>query len=891
MNEIQKPLWHEMPVSAVIEKWATDPENGLDAAEAKRRYELYGSNTITQKSSKPVWLVFLLQFHQPLIYILLIAGVITAVLGELVDSSVIFGVVLMNAVIGFWQEVKALRAIQALSQSVPNEATVIRGGQKMRILASNLTLGDIVLLQSGDKVPADLRLIQVRELQIAESALTGESLPVQKSVEQLPADTVLAERHNMAYSSTLVTYGTGKGLVVAIGDSTEIGRINDMIATADLLETPLTRQIARFSLWVLYVIMALSVITFIVGVLRGESVLDMFLAAVALAVGAIPEGLPAAMTIILSIGVSVMARRHAIVRKLPAVETLGSTTVICSDKTGTLTQNQMTVQRIWAAGQSYTVSGNGYEPKGEFSGGEKDNVALRECLTAGLLCNDSRMIFSDGQWKVEGDPTEGALIVSAQKAGLAPKLPRLDTIPFESEHQYMATLHQGEPHNIIYVKGSVEKVLARCSHQMMADGSLEELDTSAAYQWADAVAASGLRILALASKVSPLSRISHSDVESGLVLLGLQAMIDPPREEVIAAVAECKQAGIQVKMITGDHQKTALAIAQTIGIISSPDAPSLGGKAIAALSDEELAQTAPHVNVFARVAPQDKLRLVKALQSKGHTVAMTGDGVNDAPSLRQANIGIAMGITGTDVAKETADMVLTDDNFASIAAAVEEGRGVYDNLVKFIVWTLPTNFGEGLVILVAVLLGLPLPILPVQILWINMTTAVLLGLMLSFEPKEPGIMLRQPRKSGEAVLTPLLIFRIVVVGTLLCLGCFVLYEFALSEGKTQAAARTVAANVFVMGELFYLFNCRSLRLSSFKIGFFTNPILLLSSVLMLGLQIMYTYAPFMNLAFHTEPIAVMDWGYIVLVSTLIYILVEIEKKLIFKLHGDMQKSK
>jgi Ca2+-transporting ATPase len=892
-TELEKSTtWFHLDVEHVLRQLDVSPTQGLSSEEVRRRQSKYGLNAIPKKKQKTPLELFLQQFTQPLVVILLIATVITALLQEWVDSSVIFGVVLVNAIIGFVQESKALKAIEALAKSVASEATVIRNGEKQRIPSIELTIGDVVLLQSGDKVPADLRLVQVRELQVDESSLTGESVPVIKQTDALDADTVLGDRSNMAYSSTLVTYGTAVGVVVAIGRNTEIGKINEMIAEADVLETPLTQSIAQFSKVLLYVILGLAALTFVVGLLRGEKWVDMFMAAVALAVAAIPEGLPAAVTITLAIGVARMAKRNAIIRKLPAVETLGSASVICSDKTGTLTQNQMTVQKIYAGDNLYSVTGIGYEPSGTFMRGEQtisatDNCALQETLICGLLCNDSNLFSLDGQWKIEGDPTEGALIVSAQKAGLARKtllsrLPRIDTIPFESAYQYMATLHACQEMNdtVAYVKGSVERLLERAQFALSDKGEIVALDAARLLQHADMLASQGLRVLAFAYKRFDRSKasLSHADI-SGLIFLGLQAMIDPPRPEAIEAVAACQSAGIRVKMITGDHELTALAIAKRLGI-ALPQATMdsvMNGRTLTTLPEEQLPEVVEKISVFARVAPEDKLRLVKALQKKGYIVAMTGDGVNDAPSLKQANIGIAMGIAGTDVAKETADMILTDDNFATIEAAVEEGRNVYDNLVKFITWTLPTNFGEGLVILASVVAGLTLPILPVQLLWINMTTAILLGLMLAFEPKEPGIMNHPPREPNEPILTTSLVVRIVIVGALLCVGALLFFELALQDGRTDAEARTIAVNIFVMGELLYLFNCRSLRYSVFKIGLFSNPLIWLGVSGMLVLQALYMYLPFMNVAFQSAPLTLADWGISCVPGLIIYAVIGLLK--------------
>jgi len=893
MKELLEKQWHHQPEAEVIAAFETTLEKGLDVIEAGQRSEQFGLNAITQKKGKSALTLFLLQFHQPLVYILLAATAVTSLLREWIDAGVIFGVVLVNAVIGFVQEAKAVKAIEALAQSLTTTATVIRGGERRQIPATELVPGDIVLLQSGDKVPADLRLLSSRELQIDESTLTGESVPVQKQSGQQPKDTLLADRLNMAYSSTLVTYGIATGVVVATGDNTEIGRINELIASADILATPLTKKIARFSGLLLYVILGLAAITFAVGILRGESWLNMFMAVVALAVGAIPEGLPAAVTITLAIGVSKMARRNAIIRKLPAVETLGSTTIICSDKTGTLTQNQMTVQEIFAGGDFFLVSGIGYAPEGGLSHSNEtvvasDHGALHECLAAGMLCNDSALLEVDNEWRVEGDPTEAALVVAARKGGivreqLSGALPRINVIPFESQHQYMATEHRSAERHVIYLKGSVEAVLDRCSTTLSRTGELMPLESDACHLAAAEMAEKGLRVLAFARmerKYAP-AELGHGDVAKGMTFLGLQGMIDPPRPEAVAAVRVCQGAGIQVKMITGDHVITAAAIAQQIGLVGKNNDEgqllALNGRDIEALSDAELIDVAQQNAVFARVAPEQKLRLVVALQTTGNVVAMTGDGVNDAPALRQADIGVAMGITGTEVAKEAADMLLTDDNFSSIEAAVEEGRGVYDNLVKFITWTLPTNLGEGLVILAAVFAGVQLPITPVQILWINMTTAVLLGLMLAFEPKEPGIMGRPPLNPRQPLLTKELVTRICLVGFMLLVGSFGIFEWELQRGSSMEVARTCATNIFVFGEMFYLFNCRSLRHSMFRIGLFSNRWVLGGVSLMVMLQLFFTYLPVMNTAFGSQPIGLRQWGLIIGTSLIVYIVIEGEK--------------
>ncbi|MCY2994663.1 MAG: cation-transporting P-type ATPase [Planctomycetota bacterium] len=888
--------WHQFSAAEAIELLDSHPEQGLDLLEVQQRREDFGPNTLPIRQGPGVLVRFLLQFHQPLIYMLIASGVITLALDEWVDAGVIFGVVLLNAVIGFLQEAKAVKALEALARTMTSQATVRRAGEKQTVPSVDLVPGDIVLLQSGDKVPADLRLLRTRELQVDESALTGESVPVRKLMETLPQQTTLPDRKNMAYASALVTYGQGTGIVVATGISTELGRISELIARADDLATPLTRKIAAFSSVLLYVILGLAVATFVVGVWRGESYFAMFMAAVALAVGAIPEGLPAAVTITLAIGVARMAKRRAIIRKLPAVETLGSTTVICSDKTGTLTENQMTVQEIWAGRRSYQVSGLGYAPAGRICPAEdeaKDSTAhksLRECLLAGLLCNDSRLEQKDGRWEVQGDPTEGALLAAAAKgsvneAELLSRWPRIDAIPFESQRQYMATLHQTEVGRarIVYVKGAVEAILPKCTAVLDLDGQQVALDPGEVQAKFEELAAKGLRVLVFArGELTPETvELTHAHI-ADLCFLGLQGMIDPPRAEAMAAVARCQRAGIHVKMITGDHALTASNIARQIGLTGRAGqalAPLtvITGTSLESLSDKEFIEAADRIAVFARVTPEQKLRLVRALQASGHVVAMTGDGVNDAPALQQADIGVAMGVSGTEVAKEAADMVLTDDNFATIEAAVEEGRGVFDNLTKFIVWTLPTNLGEGLVILAAVFAGVALPILPLQILWINMTTAVLLGLMLAFEPLEPGIMQRPPRAPKTPLLTGEVVGRIFLVGGVLLVAAFGLFEWAQFQGASDSEARTVAVNVFVFVELFYLFNCRSLTKSMFRIGVFSNPWVLFGSASMVGLQLLYTYLPVMNRLFGSSPIGALEWVWILAVSLLAYGLVGAEK--------------
>ncbi len=895
MNERTQNNWHELPETEVVQLLESNRTGGLTEAEVNARLRQFGPNLMTAQKPVSEWRRFLLQFAQPLMYILLLASAVTLILGEYVDSAVIFTVTFVNALVGFFQESKAEKAIEALSKMVITEATVRRDARKQRINSEGLVPGDIVLLQSGDKVPADLRLLEVRSLQVDESALTGESVPVEKLHAALAQGAVLADRKNLAFAGTLVTYGQAEGVVLATGNQTETGRIARLIHEATNLSTPLTRKIAQFSKLLLWVILALAVMTFVIGVARGQKAVEMFMAAVALAVGAIPEGLPAAVTITLAIGVSRMAKQRAIIRKLPAVEALGSTTVICSDKTGTLTENKMTVQQIFAGGKFFDVTGSGYEPGGEVLDGSQraepaHHEALRETLLAGVLNNDSQLVRDGDRLKVEGDPTEAALIVVAQKSGLVPAdtraaHPRLDVIPFESEHQFMATLHsrgEGGP-RMIFKKGSVERLLATCAHALDDDGKLAPLDAAAIQMAVEQMASRGLRVIAFARKEAAPDhdQLHHDHVHQGLTFLGLQGMIDPPRAEAIISVRKCQEAGIEVKMITGDHALTARSIALQLGLRGSGgdgEVKAVTGSELESVPEADLPELAERATVFARVAPEQKLKLVRALQTWGHVVAMTGDGVNDAPALKQADIGVAMGITGTDVAKGAADMLLTDDNFASIEAAVEEGRGVFDNLTKFIIWTLPTNAGEAAILLTAIFLGSALPALPVQLLWINMVTAILLGLMLVFEPKELDLMQRPPRDPQQPILTAPLLVRTGLVTLVMFAGAYGAFLWELqSRGKSLLEARTTVVNVIVIVECFYLLNCRSLLRSMFSVGLWSNPWIFGGIAMMLGAQLLFTHTPLMNHLFHTAPLDALSWLYVIGVGFVAYCLVETEK--------------
>ena len=873
--------FHELSTHEAIESFDSNLERGLKAEEVAIRYEKYGWNQLPVKPGKPAWLRFLLQFHQPLLYILLIAGAVKAFLGSWTNAAVIWGVTVINATIGYVQEAKAEGAIASLAKAVTTETTVVREGQTLRIPSRDLVPGDVVMLASGDKVPADLRLLKARNLQVDESALTGESVPVEKSIQPLPRDTQLAERINMTYAGSFVTFGQGTGIVVAIADATEVGKISQSMEQRVSLSTPLTRKFEKFSRTLLYVILTLATLTFAIGLGQGESWIYMFEAAVALAVSAIPEGLPAVVTITLAIGVNRMARRHAIIRKLPAVEALGSATVICSDKTGTLTENQMTVQAIYAGRQHYLVSGSGYSPKGEIRMSSNGNIkspfsdglptVLEECLIAGVLCNDSQLKQTGENWSVVGDPTEGALIAAAAKAdisqsGLVASKPRLDSIPFESQNQYMATLHDIHPRTI-YVKGSVEALLSRCSGMMNQQGQSIPLQQSEIEQAVQEITEQGLRVLAFARKVvdSHQHSIDHDDIATELVFLGLQGMIDPPRPEAIAAVHACQSAGIQVKMITGDHIATARAIAQRMGIQKTERVVAFEGRQLAKIENSQLAQTVEDGDVFARVAPAQKLQLVEALQSKGEIVAMTGDGVNDAPALKQADIGIAMGKGGTEVAREAADMLLTDDNFASVEAAVEEGRTVYQNLRKAIAFLLPVNGGESMTILISALLARDLPILSLQVLWLNMINSLTMTVPLAFEPKSNGLMQQSPRNPRESLVTGKLLRRILVVSLFNWILIFGIFEWAKSTTGDIAVARTMAIQALVAARIIYLLGISQLGISLLnyirgRCKSITNaPILIVGIIAAIVLQIIFSQWNVMNLLFETAPLTLNQW--------------------------------
>ncbi|RFC39455.1 MAG: ATPase, P-type (transporting), HAD superfamily, subfamily IC [Candidatus Nitrotoga sp. CP45] len=887
-NSPQPRSWHTLAHEEVKQALQTGPD-GLSDVEAGRRITQYGPNRLAPPKRRGPLLRLLMQFHNILLYVMIGAAVITAILGHWVDTGVLLFAVVINAIIGFIQEGKAEAALDAIRAMLSPHATVIRNGSRREVEASDLVPGDLVVLTSGDKVPADLRLVSVKELRVEEAALTGESLPVEKNTKTVNADTPLGDRYCMAYSGTLVVYGQATGIVIATGGMTELGKINQMLTGIQSLSTPLLRQIDRFGRMLALAILAMSAATFVLGTIwRDHTPSEMFMMVVALAASAIPEGLPAIMTVTLALGVQRMARRNAIIRRLPAVETLGSVTVICSDKTGTLTRNEMTVQRVVCTSQVFDVGGVGYDPAGDFSINgrliDTDHYpALSMAIRTGVLCNDARLRKEGKLWRIEGDPTEGALLVAGNKAGFSQHVgdaawPRIDSIPFESQHRFMATYHRdndGEPW--IFVKGAPERILEICALQWGHDGE-QLLDVDYWHRMATETATQGLRLLALACKrAAPAGeRLGFSDVEKGYTLLALVGIIDPPREEAIRAVSECHHAGIRVKMITGDHAETARAIGAQLAI--GVGKPAITGAEITMMDDAALRRVSMEVDVFARASPEHKLRLVQALQGGGQVVAMTGDGVNDAPALKQADVGVAMGMKGTETAKEASDMVLADDNFATIATAVREGRAVYDNLKKFILFMLPTNGGEALVVIAAILFELTLPLTAAQVLWINMATSSTLGLALAFEPAEHGIMGRRPRPPGEALLSGFFIWRVLMVSVLMMTGALGLFLWELEDGTSIETARTMAVNAVVVAEMFYLVNSRFILapVANWK-GLTGNPYVLLAIAACIPLQIAYTHAPAMQAIFKSTDLSALEWGKALGAGLFVFCIAELEK--------------
>jgi len=898
--KIEKKPWHALSAEAVLDALDTRPE-GLSDEEAKARFLEHGANELVRKSGDTPWRIFWRQMNNPIGWLLIGAGFLSVALGKYTDSSVVFGAVIINSIIGFIQEYRAGKAIEALAAMVPESASVIRNSETLSIPARELVPGDIVNLQSGDKAPADIRVIRAKNFLFEEAALTGESLPVGKNINAVGEESPLADRVCMAYSGTMVLQGAGAGVVVATGNSTELGRINELLNQTVQLETPLTRQLSRVTTGI--TIATIAVVAVLIGFgiwIKNAPVGESLMVAVTLAVAAIPEGLPAVITIALAIGVRRMASRHAVIRHLPAVETLGATTVICSDKTGTLTRNEMTVQVAWVDGHEYRFSGVGYDPSGEI---EHDGIreeqppeGLSTLLTMAVLCNDAAVRLEGDVWAPTGDPTEAALVVAGEKGGfsaqsLRERFPRLDVIPFESETKFMATLHRIQDRGMILLKGAPETVVRRCLP--------DETDGVAILDAVETYARQGMRVIAFAwRESSDMERILPGEEDSGFIFGGLMGMIDPPRTEAMDAIRVCHSAGITVKMITGDHPTTAEAIGRQLGLISH-DGKAVQGRSLDGLDQEQLRTIAMETNVFARVAPEHKLRLVEALQSLGHVVAMTGDGVNDAPALKRADIGVAMGITGTSVSKEAAKVVLVDDNFASIAAAVEEGRRVYDNLIKSLAFVLPTNLALAGILAVAMFFFptvtvdgvkvLLMAMSPTQILWINLVASVTLSIPLAFEILEPNAMRRAPRPADEPVFSRFILYRLIMVAMLMTAGgcALFLWEYyrivgdlpltAARHAMALSEAQTLCVTVVTFSQIFYLLNCRSLRDSIFSLGVMSNPSVFAGIGILLILQLCFMYLPQFRTLFGSAPLDMNAWLTALLAGAMVLPVISLEK--------------
>lgn len=873
-------LWHALKTSEVLERVQSTQE-GLSSREADKRLQEYGRNELPPPKRQHPVMRFLSQFNNALIYFMLSAAVIAFFLDHAVDSAVILAVVLINAIVGYIQEGKAEQALDAIRNMMVPHVTVVRDGHRQTLEVGDLVPGDVIVLEAGDSVPADARLLKARQLSSEEAILTGESVPSQKQEQAVAENADLGDRHCMLYSGTIIAAGQGRAVVVETGSATEIGRISSMIAKVETLETPLLQQINHFGrLFTWFALsLALGLLAF-AKLVQNYSWIDGFMVVVAISVGLVPEGLPAVITITLAIGVQRMARHNAIIRRLPAVETLGATSVICSDKTGTLTRNEMTVRRLVAGKAHYLVEGTGYVPEGEIK--PQDGASGRgweDLVLAGLLCNDAKLKQESGQWHVLGDPMEGALVALAMKAGQDIQQERnvwkrLDEVPFDSKHKFMATLHRHEEHGTwMFIKGAPESVLERC--QQPDHDYWAECISEAAHH--------GERVLGFAARRCDdgKQQLEFKDVENDLDFLGIMGFIDPPREEVLDAIASCRSAGVKVKMITGDHAATAQAIAKQLHLAEEPGV--MTGADLDKVPDEELSAVLAKTSVFARTTPEHKLRIVKALQQQGEVVAMTGDGVNDAPSLKQADVGIAMGKKGTEAAKQASEMVLADDNFATIVSAVHAGRTVYDNVRKVIAWTLPTNGGEALAVVVALLLGMSLPMTPAQILWINMVLTVTLGLVLAFEPAEPDVMERPPRPRNAALLSPFLLWRVGFVSVLFTIGVFIIFEYAMRRELGEEVARTMVVNTLVVLEIFYLFNVRYLNAKSFSWrGLLGTPILLIALASVILAQLAFTYAAPLHALFASAPIDWKDGLVIILIGIVFMLVLEVEKTLMRK---------
>ena len=883
MSEIRKK-WHSMDVDSVVLELKTSIDEGLSEDEVKKRIEEYGENKIPEKKKRNALVRFLLHFHNILIYVLIAAAGVTALMDHWIDAFVILAVVVINAIVGFIQEGKAERALEGIRKMLSLEAMVVREGIKQKINAEQIVPGDIVLLRSGDKVPADLRILTAKNLRVEESPLTGESTDVSKITEPVEEKSVIGDRKNMAFSGTMVTFGTAAGVAVTTGADTEIGKITKMISDVEDTTTPLLKKINRFALSLSLFILFFSGSFFAFGYFfRDYTIIDLFLATIGVIVASIPEGLPAIITITLAIGVQRMAKRNAIIRRLPSVETLGSVSVICSDKTGTLTQNEMTAKTVITADAVYEIEGSGYKPEGKIiqNGSESDvkyEPVLERLIQCIRACNDTLLVKKDdGHWKVEGTPTEGSLITLAYKAGFGDFKPkRIDDIPFESEHKYMATLNEIDGKRFVFLKGAPESILEMCKKQSSAKGD-QNLDHDFWQVRMKDLAERGQRLIAAAyrEETNQIHSIDHEDVKKDMIFLGFIGIIDPPRDEVYEAINECKRAGIRVIMITGDHAITAKAIAKDLGIDDGKKA--ITGAELEEMDDEKLSEAAMKYNVFARTSPEHKLRLVKALQKNNRLCAMTGDGVNDAPALKRADIGVAMGIKGTEVSKDAAEMVLADDNFISIVNAVEEGRTVYDNISKTILFILPTNGAEALVLIAAIAMGIIMPITPAQILWVNMITAVTLALALAFEPMEYRVMELPPRDPDEPILSKYFLWRIFFVSVLISGFTLLINRIMRNGGIDLDTARTIAVNTIVAGQAFYLLNCRKFNETIFTRQFFNNVYVFIAIGVLIVFQLIFTYVPFMNILFGTSPIHWTYWLYVIAAGLGVLIIVEIEK--------------
>ncbi len=890
-NNTTRQQWYATGIQQILQELETDTKAGLTTDTATKRVEEYGVNELPKPKKQSKILRFLKHFNDVMIYILFAAAIVSAVLGHYIDTVVIVIVAVINAVIGFFQESKAEKALENIKNMLSLKANVIRDGQRKEIDANQVTIGDIVQLNPGDKVPADLRLLKTSNLKIEESMLTGESVPSEKNIDTLDEGIELGDRSNMAFSSTTVSSGTGTGVVIAIGKDTEIGKINQMLSEVNPITTPLLKQTSKFSKTISIAIVLIAGLVYLFGYFfRDYEPGELLMSVIGLAVAAIPEGLPAILSIILAIGVQNMARRNAIVRNLPSVETLGSVSVICSDKTGTLTKNEMTVKTLVTAETNYRVTGTGYAPEGQLceSGQEVDidgdESVLRRLIYSFYYCNDAELREDNGNWAVNGDPTEGALITLFEKSELkVDEMERISTIPFDSEYKYMAVMaDMGENNRFIFIKGAPDRMLEMACCEDHKDGR-HELNRKFWEEKIAEIARKGQRMIGAAYKKvdSNKTEITHEDVQSDIVMLGLAGIIDPPRPEAIDAIQACHGAGITVKMITGDHADTAKSIGKEMGIGDGEKA--LQGKDLEKMDDKKFEEVVEEYDIFARTSPEHKLKLVTALQANGHVCAMTGDGVNDAPALKKADVGIAMGIKGTEVTKDSAEMVLVDDNFSTIVAAVEEGRRVYDNLKKTILFILPTNGAESFLIIASILFGTLMPLTPVQILWVNMVTSVTISFALAFEVAEPDSMKRKPRSPKAQLLNSYFVWRIIFVSVLIGGGTLLLNIFLLNQGMNDEEVRTITLQTIVITQMFHLYNSRSIRKFAFGKDFFTNKAVFVVSALLIVLQLSITYIPFMNTVFGIMPLPWYDWLYPIGMGLMVFILVEIEKAVMNKI--------